>query len=273
MLKQRLLTAIILIPIFILLVLTLSAPWFCALTGGLLLLGAWEWSFFMGINTFPQNLFYPGIIAMLLFTSLALPIPSVLLIAFIWWLIAAILVIRYPRASQAWSKGIVLRGLMGIVVLIPCWLAVNFIRNATHGTYILLFLFVLIWGADAGAYFVGKKWGKTKLAPSVSPGKTWEGLYGALVTTFIITVGSLFLLKMPHSSWLFWLSAIALALITVLFSVVGDLFESMLKRNVGLKDSGRIFPGHGGLLDRIDSLTAAAPIFALGAMLLWEIFH
>jgi phosphatidate cytidylyltransferase len=141
---------------------------------------------------------------------------------------------------------------------------VNYLRNSPHGIAILLVLFALIWGADSGAYFVGKKWGKHKLLPQVSPGKTWEGLSGALGVTVIITFFSLFIFKVPYIRWPV---ALCLALITVLFSIVGDLFESMLKRRVGLKDSGHSLPGHGGILDRIDSLTAAAPIFASGLLI------
>ena len=155
---------------------------------------------------------------------------------------------------------------MGLLVLLPCWASVNFIRNQDDsGLAMLLFLFVLVWGADSTAYFVGKKWGKTKLAQSVSPGKTVEGLGGALLFAVIF---SLAVFSANAVSLSFWPWGIALSVITVLFSVVGDLFESVMKRQIGVKDSGVLFPGHGGLLDRIDSLTAAAPLFALGLLLI-----
>jgi phosphatidate cytidylyltransferase len=193
-----------------------------------------------------------------------------LFITLAWWLIALILVALYPRASQTWGQSVWMRGAMGLLVLIPCWRAINVIHGAEDGPYKLLFLFVLIWGADTFAYFAGRQWGKHKLAPNVSPGKTVQGLCGALFGTTVITVGALVLLGIPQQ---FWLCGMVLSMVTVLFSVLGDLFESMLKRNVGLKDSGQLLPGHGGILDRIDSLTAAAPIFALGAIGMWEIFH
>ncbi len=159
---------------------------------------------------------------------------------------------------------------MGLMVLIPCWLAINFIRNIPEsGIYILLYLFVLIWGADSGAYFAGKLWGKTKIAPKVSPGKTWEGLGGALIVTLIITLGTLYGVHTPYRLWAF---VCLITVVTILFSVAGDLFESMLKRNAGLKDSGRLLPGHGGILDRIDSLTAAAPVFLFSTDLMQKIF-
>jgi phosphatidate cytidylyltransferase len=270
MLKQRILTALILIPIFVFLVLKLSQPAFMILTAIIVLWGAWEWSAFMGVVNFPHVFFYPLVLSLLLIPSLMIPLEPLLCLTLVWWLIALVLVVLYPKASQTWGRSIWIRGLMGFLVLIPCWRAINFIHGADEGPYKLLFLFVLIWGADTFAFFAGRQWGKHKLAPHVSPGKSLQGLCGALVGTAIITVGALFLFGIPQR---YWLGGMALSMATVLFSVLGDLFESMLKRNVGLKDSGQLLPGHGGILDRIDSLTAAAPIFALGAIGMWEIFH
>ncbi len=269
MLKHRIITALILIPIFVALVLFLPPIGFCFLTGIIVLWGAWEWSFFMGVKNTLFSFFYPLIMLVLLVVSLELPVIYVLYGALVWWLVALILVIAYPRASSIWGKSVLLRGLMGMFVLIPCWLALNFIRNE-YSIYSILFLFVLIWGADIGAYFVGKKWGKNKLVPLVSPGKTWQGVIGALIVTIIIALGASAISNLTYSVWPI---AILLAISTVLFSILGDLFESMLKRNVGLKDSGRLLPGHGGVLDRIDSLTAAAPIFVLGTYWLANFFH
>lgn len=269
MLRDRLLTALILIPLFISLVLLLPPKHFSIVTGLLLILCAYEWSSLMGVKAFPKNILYPFFMIVLLVLMLyllyrhILSVPMMLYAAFIFWLLATIFVISYPKTSRIWSKSVLLRGLMGIMVLAPCWVALNVIRIFPYGTYLLLFVFVLIWGADSGAYFVGKKWGKTKLAPLVSPGKSWQGLFGALVTSAILVLSVSLWLQFPY---VVWGPLLLLSLITVLFSVVGDLFESMLKRNEGLKDSGRLLPGHGGILDRIDSLTAAAPIFALGAM-------
>jgi len=267
---KRILTAVILIPVFILLIFNLSPKAFCLFTAVIVLWAAWEWSFLMGIKQLKYSFIYPVILLFLLLGSMWLYIPGIIIAAFIWWLFASLLVIFYPKLSQAWSKSIIIRGLMGLMALIPCWLAINFIRNVPgSGIYILLFLFVLIWGADSGAYFAGKLWGKTKLAPEVSPGKTWQGLWGALAVTLIISIVALYWVQAPYRLWFF---ACMVTVITVLFSVVGDLFESMLKRNEGLKDSGRLFPGHGGMLDRIDSLTAAAPVFLFGTDLMQKIF-
>jgi phosphatidate cytidylyltransferase len=273
MLKQRLITAAILIPIFVLFILKLSPLHFEWLTFIFVLIGAWEWSSLMGLKTKYQRVCYPILISALL--PLSVFIPYVLWVGFIFWLVAFLLVLLYPRFSKLWGEGLIMRGIMGMFVFLPTFCALNFIRHTSmfgedKGPYVLLFLFVLIWGADSGAYFAGKKFGKNKLAPHVSPGKTWQGISGALLTTLILSPLLLLLLPKPHPS-MGWI--VLLTLTTVIFSVLGDLFESMLKRNVGIKDSGTLFPGHGGLLDRIDSLTAAAPIFALGCFLLLKILH
>jgi phosphatidate cytidylyltransferase len=281
MLKQRVLTALVLIPLFLALLFKLSPYGFGVFTTVIVMLAAWEWSLLMGIKPFMVRLCYPVFVYgiakafAIIIMFLRVPIEYILLIGAAWWLLALILVMRYPNASERWGKSLVLRGVMGLFVLIPTWWALNYIRDtnlygADNGTYALLFLFVLIWGADTGAYFAGKKWGKDKLAPKVSPGKTRQGLIGALCTTLLIA--PFFYSVMPDAGPNL-LAVIILCVITVLFSVLGDLFESMLKRNVDIKDSGRLIPGHGGLLDRIDSLTAAAPIFALGSWCVLKMFH
>ncbi len=271
---RRILTALVLIPIFVFLLFYLSPKTFCLLTGAIVLWAAWEWSFLMGVKKLRYSFIYPVIVFFLLIlipiASLWVYIPGIIIGTSFWWLLALLLVASYPKWSPVWRNSMIIRGLMGFMTLIPCWLAVNFIRNIPDsGIYVLLFLFVLIWGADSGAYFAGRVWGKTKLAPNVSPGKTWEGLGGAFIVTFILTVPVLYWIHVPYKIALF---ACLVSVVTVLFSIVGDLFESMLKRNEGLKDSGRLLPGHGGILDRIDSLTAAAPIFLFGTDLMQKIF-
>jgi len=265
MLKKRIITALILIPLFVALVLLLSPIAFAALTAIFVIWGAWEWSLLMGVVRFPHCFFYPLAMLFILWVSLILPLHTILYITVGFWVFAAWLTMIYPTGRTYWGKGVILRSLMGIMVLIPTWLAINWIHASQDGPVTLLFLLILIWGADSAAYFAGKKWGKHKLSRQVSPGKTWEGLMGALFTTVIIALGMAWMTHLPYAEWL-W--ALLLSLVTIVFSIIGDLFESMLKRNAGLKDSGQWLPGHGGLLDRIDSLTAAAPIFAVGAFLL-----
>jgi phosphatidate cytidylyltransferase len=277
MLKQRLITAIILIPLFIALLLKLPPVAFNKLLIAFVLLGAWEWSGFMGLKKIAARCLYPIFMLLLLmvFPLIAIYMPLILMSAAAFWLLALLLVLIYPNGSSVWGRSILLRGLMGVMVLIPTFDALQFLHNtqlfgAGRGPYVLLCLFILIWGADSGAYFAGKCWGKNKLAASVSPGKTWQGLAGALFLTVLIAPLLLYFFPEPVPAW--WTIEI-LALVTVLFSVLGDLFESMLKRNVNIKDSGKLFPGHGGLMDRIDSLTAAAPLFALGCIFLFKILH
>lgn len=269
MLKQRIITALILIPLFLLFVFYASPTWFCIGTAVLVVLGAHEWSGLIGVKKFPQTLIYPILITVILWGSMYLNIPITMYVTFAFWITATLLIIIYPKAESRWGNGVVVRSIMGMLVLVPAWLALNFIRNSL-GIYDLLFLFVLIWGADTAAYFVGKKWGKHKLAPLVSPGKSWEGFFGALVMTVVLSLMALFYTKTPYS---FWIAGLIMTLLTVIFSVIGDLFESMLKRKEGVKDSGFLLPGHGGILDRIDSLTAAAPVFVVGSILLGKIYH
>lgn len=265
MLKQRIITAVILIAITLGVLFYMPPAWFCLLTGLVTLGAAWEWTNLMGLRRISVRLLYLVIMSLTLFNALFIHVSMILAFSVLWWLLALVLVVAYPRGSQRWARGAVWRGLMGILVLLPCWVAINDMRNQHHGVYALIFLFVLIWGADSVAYFTGNALGKHKLAAAVSPGKSIEGVIGALVFAVLLTVVALWVGQTAPGGWV-W--AILLSLVTVLFSVLGDLFESMLKRKVGLKDSGHLLPGHGGLLDRIDSLTAAAPIFAFGALLL-----
>lgn len=265
MLKQRVITAFILIVATLGVLYFFPPAWFCLLTGAVALAAAWEWTSLMAVKKLAARLLYLTLMLFIFFNALFIPITYIFVMSLIAWLCATILIIIYPRASEWWGQGFFWRGLMGILVLLPCWVAVNYIRNQNDGVNALLFLFVLIWGADSAAYFSGKMWGKHSLAPRVSPGKSIQGLLGAITFSIIITLLALWLFQVSFQGWL-W--AVLLSIITVIFSVIGDLFESMLKRRVGLKDSGCLLPGHGGLLDRIDSLTAAAPIFAFGALLL-----
>lgn len=265
MLKQRVITAVILIAVVLAALFWLPPSVFCVLSGLLALAAAWEWSSLMGLVRIAPRTLYLGVMLTILFNVLFVPVTLLITVGFYWWLIAVVLIVLYPRATRLWAKSAVIRGAMGVLTIVPCFAALNHIRNQHDGGVALLFIFVLIWGADSVAYFAGRQWGKRKLAYQVSPGKSVEGAIGAIVFAILFTVLFLSLLHVPTSGWS-W--AVLLSIVTVIFSIVGDLFESMLKRNVGLKDSGRLLPGHGGVLDRIDSLTAAAPVFAFGAMLI-----
>jgi phosphatidate cytidylyltransferase len=275
MLKKRLITAAILIPVFVALILKLPPLGFAILTSIFTLLAAWEWSAFLGLKPFLHRLCYPVIIYGIISMPLYISIEIVLFGTLLFWLFALAFVVKYPKGSQLWGNSMFVRGLMGCMVLIPTWRALNYLRvtdlfGVNKGPVIVLFIFILVWCADSGAYFAGKLWGKNKLAPAVSPGKTWQGFVGALIIGCLL--GPLLAWLLPTTLQPSLLLLMLLTIITVGFSVLGDLFESMLKRNVGLKDSGGLIPGHGGLLDRVDSLTAAVPIFTLGCLLM-KMFH
>lgn len=265
MLKTRIITAVILIPLMLLVIFYLPLTAFCLFTGLVTLLGAWEWTQLMGLHQPAYRVAYLALMAMLFLFLFFISIPLTMMIAGGWWLVALLMVVIYPRMTGWWRNSIFMRGLMGALVLAPCWMSVNYIRNLGNGSYTLLYLFILVWGADTTAYFVGKKWGKTKLLAGVSPGKSVQGLAGALVFAVIASIVVIYLTEAPQFLWK-WLAGLTIT--TVVASVVGDLFESMMKRNASLKDSGALLPGHGGLLDRIDSLTAAAPVYGLGVFLM-----
>ncbi len=270
MLKHRVITAVILIAAFLGTLFFAAPPVFCIFTEIVVLWGAWEWGRMMGIQKTGYRLFYVLFLFSVMQAIFFVSVPMVLCeyffyVSFFFWLLMVPLVALYPRALF-WKKSVLCQAAMGLFVLVPCWFAINFLRVVNlNGQYLLLYLFVLIWSADTAAYFIGKKWGKKPLASQVSPGKTWVGVYGGISMALIVTAATLAWFGVPYSMWPYTL---ALTLVTVLFSVLGDLFESMVKRSEGLKDSGSLLPGHGGLLDRVDSLTAAAPIFTLGAIIL-----
>lgn len=265
MLKQRLITGAILILMMLGIVIYLPTMPFVYVTGIITLAAAWEWTNLMEVKETGWRAAYLILISFFIYSALFIPVIGMLFAAFLWWLIALILIIQYPKGNTLWGRGDLIRGLMGVLVLVPCWGAINFMRGQVDGIYIVFFLFFLVFGADTVAYFVGKKWGKHKLLPEVSPGKSVEGAVSAVIFAIIYALVLFWVDDMPRDTWK-W--GVLLSVVTVCFSIVGDLTESMMKRQVGLKDSGNLLPGHGGLLDRIDSLTAGAPIFALGALLI-----
>ncbi len=268
-LKQRITTALVLVPLVVVGVLFLPTVWFGAMLAVVVGLGAREWARLAGLSSrHSQQLYAVLTVVSLGFVWFVLNwqpgLVVLLLLALIWWLVAATWVIRYPASTAAWFAGVWRRTVIGLLVLVPAWAALVALHGyGEQGPRLILLLMLLIWGADSGAYFAGRKWGKDKLAPLVSPGKSWQGLWGGLVTSVLVAVLfiNLFSIRVEHH-----LFFIAICIITVFFSVLGDLVESMFKRDAGVKDSGNLLPGHGGVLDRIDSLTAAAPVFVLGTL-------
>lgn len=182
-------------------------------------------------------------------------------ISSVWWTIAFFWIKNYPESAVIWSN-YVIKSLMGFFVIVPLWFSVFFIFNLNYGRYLLVLFVLLVALTDIGGYLVGKKIGRHPLIPSVSPKKTWEGFFGGMGLT-IIVISSIWILVPPHYKYYSFLYLMLISVLTVLASVVGDLTVSMLKREVGREDTGRLLPGHGGLLDRCDGIFAAAPIFTL----------
>jgi len=275
LLKSRLITALILIPIVIAALFLLPPPGFAIVTLAVCMLAAWEWGQFAGLASRSQRVWLAVlcglVLAVMMFTLPAYhhsvhltQIAGSLWAALVWWIAALLLVLTYPGSAALWRRSRVLRLLFGVLTIVPFFWGMVALRQYHYetdhfsGAWWLLYVMLLVWGADSGAYMFGRLFGKHKLAPKVSPGKTWEGFFGGLVTSAVI-------------AWLFGLWAplsispgvlLTCSLVAALASVLGDLTESMFKREAGIKDSGQLIPGHGGILDRIDSLTAAVPVFA-----------
>lgn len=266
--KQRVITASILAPIVVLGILWASPALFLWASSLMLLYGAWEWATLIGFKTSTQKFSYAiSVAAVFIILYLFFSPYLILWLALCWWIFAAVLIKRYPSSTHWWTRGWHWRGVMGWLVLAPCWVGMNIIRQHDLGPGWLFLAFFLVWCADSGAYIAGRLFGKHKLAPNVSPGKTWEGLVGAFIAAmiFAVIIGLIF----HFHAMIDYYKLLLIAILVVIASVIGDLFESMCKRVVGVKDSGKLFPGHGGMLDRIDSLTAAIPIFALAFTLLF----
>jgi phosphatidate cytidylyltransferase len=256
-LSKRVLTATVLV---VVLVGTLFfLPPFAAifLLGIFLLTGSWEWSGFFLADRFSLRLAYVLMLVVLAVSvSLCLRagiiIDSLLVLAAIWWLIVAAWLIF--SKSGVPTGGCAIAGIMGFI---PGWYAVMRLFAAPDGAWFFIWLVVIVAAADIGAYFVGRSLGRNKLAPQISPGKTWEGLLGGLVCASLATAAGASIAGAPV--YVFAGAGAVIALV----SAVGDLSVSLFKRSAGLKDSGRILPGHGGVMDRIDSLVAALPLFVL----------
>ncbi|MBU2883892.1 phosphatidate cytidylyltransferase [Psychrosphaera sp. B3R10] len=279
MLKQRIITALILGALLLLALFNLPSDWFTWLSLGVFGYAAYEWSKLAEIKSAVNQLLYAG-------GSVALGLALYLgyleqdlwtitgqlteqnyllmLCACCWWFVSSVLVLIYPRGNRVWQHQPIVKAVFGYLTVIPAWLALLTIRqwhyelDVDKGAWLALFVFGIVWAADIGAYFAGRRFGSHKLMPRVSPGKTIEGFLGGMAAVVLLTVYVLWNSETSMDSWfVLILSCVAIGVI----SAFGDLSESMLKRDAGMKDSGNILPGHGGLLDRIDSLTAAMPVF------------
>lgn len=274
MLKHRVYTALVIGPLAVAALFWLSLQNLAIALGAVVAVSAWEWSKLTGFTeTVSRGLFVCAITilyALLIWTQVdALPIASwelqgvngvLVSMGVAWWILATLLVLTFPSSSRLWKHSAPLKTLAGLLTLLPFAIALLGLRGVELGAQLVLHLLLMVWAADTGAYFSGKRFGKHKLMPRVSPGKTIEGLLGGLFAASLVAVLGAWLLGVAPAKWpLFVLCGLA----AVCASVIGDLAESMFKRQAGIKDSGRILPGHGGILDRIDSLTAAFPVYVL----------
>lgn len=265
MLKQRILTALVLLPLMIGAIFFLEGAWFALAMAVPVLAAAWEWTNLMNLQGRPAGIAFIATTAALMLVTAWLDLDWIVVPGALWWIVAFLIVRRYPEGTSAWT-GPSRLWLIGLCVLVPAWQGLCWLHEQPSGALWLLYAMSLIWGADTGAYFAGRRFGRRKLAPAVSPGKTLEGLLGGVLLTSVmaVVVASVF----PGARQVGIAPFLLVSVITVFASVLGDLFESMAKRHRGIKDSSQLLPGHGGVLDRIDSVTAAIPVFVAGMMLL-----
>ncbi|VEC00661.1 Phosphatidate cytidylyltransferase [Cedecea lapagei] len=283
MLKYRLISAFIMIPIVIAALFWLPPPGFAIATLVICMLAAWEWGQLAGFVSRSQRVWLAVLCGLLLAVmlislpeyrhSVHLPIIEISLWASLaWWVAALLLVLFYPASAALWRNSKPIRLIFGLLTIVPFFWGMVALRswhydiNHYSGSIWLLYVMFLVWGADSGAYLFGKMFGKHKLAPKVSPGKTWQGFIGGLATSAVISV----LFGMWANLNVAPAVLLTCSIVAALASVLGDLTESMFKREAGIKDSGHLIPGHGGILDRIDSLTAAVPVFACLLLLVFR---
>jgi phosphatidate cytidylyltransferase len=267
MLKQRIITALVLAPLALWGIWVLPPQLFAMAIGVIFAMAGWEWSRLCGLEHAAGRAAYVALLALAIAGCYPLLAQgnwpqAILVIALMWWVLALMAVLSYPQGTGLWQRSGVARGIAGVLVLLPAWAALVLLHERFGPGYVIL-LMLVIWGADTGAYFAGRAFGRHKLAPRVSPGKTWEGVAGGAVLALLVAwVGTYWIEPVGG-----YAAFLALVLLLVSISILGDLVESLFKRIADVKDSGGLLPGHGGVMDRIDSMTAAAPLFALG--LIW----
>src|ERR1700754_944697 len=270
MLKQRITTAAILIPLVLALILLPPTGFFAALVAIVFVGAAWEWSQLAGSRTPVGRGIVAAVAAAMLLALLLVWTPGVLtaltLAGVAWWIGCCFWLRHFTFAAAPNAENRMLKLGAGALVIVPTLAAAIAMHESVRGNWWTLLSLVIVWAADTGAYFSGRHFGRRKLAPRISPGKTWAGVYGAIVAGTFTTVLGGFLIGVRDGGQLIGLAV--LGVVTVAIAVVGDLFESLMKRHADVKDSGNLFPGPGGLLDRLDSVFAALPVFAAGKLLL-----
>ena len=271
MLKQRILTALLLLPLVIAAIFALPAPGFALFLGCILLGGSWEYQRLAGLSG--GTAAYVLIIVQVIILALLYwfkpywnsTIMMDLVVSCVIWLLLFIRLFKYRVNAQVTRGYRWLSSLTAILSITIAWFCLNWIHLQSDGTWLILLLFLTVWAADVGAYFAGKTFGKTKLVAHISPGKTRAGLVGGLVLAPVVALFAANLMPLGHIEAI---NLIFISLVAALVSVGGDLMISLHKRTSGFKDSGNLLPGHGGILDRLDSLLVAAPFFALGMLVM-----
>ena len=275
MLRQRVITALAMAGAFLAAITWLPLPALALLFGVVVALGGWEWSRLAGWESgWARSVYVLVLVAVMggLYFYCQLgesptreQVQPLLGLACLWWSFALLWVRSFPASAIFWNS-VAARSVMGLLILALSWLAAVFVLSFPRGGVLMVVMVIVVASADIGAYFSGRAWGRHKLAAAVSPNKTWEGFWGGMVACVLLALLLWYQLPAPLGH-IQPGSVVAVALATALASVVGDLTVSMVKRESGLKDSGSLLPGHGGLLDRLDSLCGAAPVYALGLLL------
>ncbi|MCH7672461.1 MAG: phosphatidate cytidylyltransferase [Proteobacteria bacterium] len=279
-LKQRIVTAVALLAGLIAATTLLSSFGFALFVSATVMLAAWEWCGLIGLGKQLSRAGYLATIATVLtglFLALNISgdalginryrVAVILGLGTLFWLLSLIILITYPANKTAWNDQSKIAS-MGLFALIPVWTAVIQLKYLMPSGVLVIALIILVAAVDVGGYFVGIRFGRRRLAPELSPSKSWEGVWGGLGLCLLVGIGMSWAAHTYIQNlepWQF-IALFILTLLTTFFSIIGDLLESMLKRNRNVKDSGGILPGHGGLLDRVDGLMAAAPIYTLLVM-------
>lgn len=271
MLRLRIMTALVLLPLAMAAIFALPAQWFPFVLGIILLGGSWEYQRLAGLSGRASALILLTlqlIILAFLYTFRGYwdnTILMDLIVSCAIWLVMFVRLFKYRENSSVTPSYRTISFFTALLSITICWFCLSWIRFQADGAWMLLLLLLIVWAADIGAYVAGKTFGKNKLAPHISPGKTREGLVGGLVLAPVVAVIATYLMPIAHIEIT---SLVVLSILVALVSVGGDLMISLHKRTSGFKDSGNLLPGHGGILDRLDSLLVAAPFFALGMLVM-----
>jgi phosphatidate cytidylyltransferase len=270
MLRQRVLTALLLAPLVVALIVLAPTAVLAGVAAVVFLAALWEWSALSGLRGTPARATFlllaaVGFALLWLLHARASSIWAVA-VGLAWWAVTAQWLRHFAYAAAPTGENRALKLAAGLLAILPAWSALLMLHaHQPYGQWWTLLALFIVWAADIGAYFSGRRYGKRKLAPQISPGKTWAGVYGAVLAGALVMLLGAWLLQVRGAGLA---AMLVLAILTIGVSILGDLLESLLKRHAGVKDSGTLFPGHGGLLDRLDSVFAALPVLAAGLWLL-----